>query len=209
MTRKTILAAALCALCVPLAQADNPYSSLDLTSNFVYRGISQTHDNPALQGGMGDQASNGLYAGVWASTMDSSGAHLRGDLRAGIRPDFASGLELNTGVVLHRYDATALNTNESYLRVGIAGISGRWSRDWEHGNDYFSVRDRMGLGSGYKLLLHAGHTSGDTVASYDDVAAGFGKVIDAWHLQALVTDTDHRSLPGAGAHLVLTVARHW
>ncbi|HET9122897.1 MAG TPA: TorF family putative porin [Acidiferrobacteraceae bacterium] len=204
----SLLTAMLGALGAPQAQADTPFAMADITSNFVWRGVTQSNNNPALQGEVGDQASSGVYGSIWASTMDRGDARLRADLRGGFRTEFSTGVKLDAALVVHRFDAPAFNFNESLLRVGIAGISGRWSRDWVHGNDYFAVRDKFGLGSGYQFLLHAGHTSGDTVHSYDDIAAGVGKVINDWHLALLATDTDHAT-PGGGAHLILKVSRRW
>ena len=204
----SLLAAGLALLSAPWAHADTPFGLATVTSNFVWRGVTQSNNSPALQGEIGDQASSGVYASAWASTMDRGDARLRADLRAGYRTEFSSGVKLNAGFVVHRFDAPAFDFNESFVRVGMAGISGRWSRDWVHGNDYFAVRDRIRLGSDYRLILHAGHTSGDTVHSYDDIGAGFGKNINAWRLEVLATDTDH-STPGGGAHLILTVSRVW
>lgn len=38
-------------------------------SNYLFRGISQTHGNPAIQGGVDYAHSSGLYAGIWASNI--------------------------------------------------------------------------------------------------------------------------------------------
>lgn len=38
------------------------------TSDYVYRGASQTHGRPALQGDVHFESANGVFAGVWGST---------------------------------------------------------------------------------------------------------------------------------------------
>ena len=48
--------------------------SVSLTSDYRFRGISQTDRNEALQGELQYTGSNGLYAGVWASNVEFPGA---------------------------------------------------------------------------------------------------------------------------------------
>jgi len=67
----------LAALAVPsLAMAaDAPASphtvtaNVGLTSDYIFRGISQTSGNPAIQGGIDYAHSSGFYAGVWGSNI--------------------------------------------------------------------------------------------------------------------------------------------
>ena len=55
--------------CPALAAAQ--YSaSLTLTSDYVWRGVSQTLGDPAVQGSFDYEHNSGLYAGVWASNVD-------------------------------------------------------------------------------------------------------------------------------------------
>lgn len=48
--------------------------SVALTSDYVFRGISQTQGNPALQAGLRVDAANGFYGSAWASTIDFASA---------------------------------------------------------------------------------------------------------------------------------------
>lgn len=43
--------------------------NLGVTSDYVFRGVSQTQEDPAIQGGV-DLTSGIVYAGVWASNVD-------------------------------------------------------------------------------------------------------------------------------------------
>lgn len=59
------------------AQESSPYSvsaNVAIATEYIFRGISQTNENPAIQGGFdGAYALGGnvdLYAGVWASNVD-------------------------------------------------------------------------------------------------------------------------------------------
>ena len=45
-------------------------AQVTLTSDYVYRGLSQSREDPAIQGGFHYQRDGGLFAGVWASSVD-------------------------------------------------------------------------------------------------------------------------------------------
>ena len=87
-----------------LAQEQVPSLNVDtelaLTTDYRFRGISQTDEEPAVQGGLTLGHSTGAYAGVWASSMQS-GAEL--DYFAGYSLDIAS---LNIDAEYRFYDYT-------------------------------------------------------------------------------------------------------
>jgi uncharacterized protein (TIGR02001 family) len=54
------------------AEEESPHSlsaNVTLTSNYIFRGISQTGGDPAIQGGFDYAHSSGLYLGTWASNV--------------------------------------------------------------------------------------------------------------------------------------------
>lgn len=69
--RRFIVAACLpAAWFVPSAQALDVTGYALLTSDYVFRGVSYSDDHAAAQGGVDLALDSGLYAGVWASTVD-------------------------------------------------------------------------------------------------------------------------------------------
>ena len=52
-------------------------ANVALTTEYVFRGISQTKEGPAIQGGY-DLTCGIFYAGVWASNLDWGGTGLFG-----------------------------------------------------------------------------------------------------------------------------------
>lgn len=44
--------------------------NIGMVSDYVFRGLSQTREHPALQGGIDYVHPSGLYAGIWGSTID-------------------------------------------------------------------------------------------------------------------------------------------
>ena len=74
-------------------------------SDYVFRGISQTDNDPAIQGGL--DASDGiLYAGWWASQLDFEAAlndaQVEMDWYGGIRPKWHN-ITFDLGVIYYSY----------------------------------------------------------------------------------------------------------
>lgn len=73
--KKTFVTAALACLTTPAWAADAPApdytlsANVALTSQYVYRGITQTASKPAIQGGFDFSHSSGFYLGTWASNI--------------------------------------------------------------------------------------------------------------------------------------------
>ena len=77
--------------------------NVGVTSDYVFRGVSQTQEDPAVQGGV--DATYGLgYAGVWASNVDfgSNNPSTEIDFYAGVRPTYAD-VSFDLGVLYYSY----------------------------------------------------------------------------------------------------------
>lgn len=102
-----------------------------LTSDYRFRGTTQTNEDPAIQATLNLNHASGLYAGVWASTidggLDGSTPALTGygdvevDLYAGFTKTLNSGLGFDVGLLYYYYadGAKGLNTDffEPYASV--------------------------------------------------------------------------------------------
>ena len=60
---------ALCTLAAIGPAYAGTTGNLSLTSDYVFRGISQNNQHPALQAGIEQAADNGLYMGAWGSNV--------------------------------------------------------------------------------------------------------------------------------------------
>ena len=93
----------------PAAAQDPEFSAnVGLTSDYVFRGFSQTDEGAAIQGGM-DATWNIFYVGVWGSNLDFGGdgngndvANIEIDLYAGITPKLGP-VDLDFGVIYYAY----------------------------------------------------------------------------------------------------------
>jgi len=56
-----------------MVMADSPHefsANVALSTDYMYRGGSQTNEQPAISGGFDYAHSSGVYAGLWASNVD-------------------------------------------------------------------------------------------------------------------------------------------
>ncbi|MGH8810134.1 MAG: TorF family putative porin, partial [Noviherbaspirillum sp.] len=133
--KQLILAAAVAtAFTASFAQAqdkkpDHEVSfNASVTSDYRYRGISQTRLKPALQGGA-DYTHNpsGFYAGTWLSTIkwikDAGGdSDIEWDVYGGKRGELGADVTYDVGVLTYVYPSNKLNpsanTTEIYGQLG-------------------------------------------------------------------------------------------
>ena len=90
-------------------------ANVALTTDYVFRGFSQTSENPAIQGGF-DATYNIVYAGVWASNLDFGGgpfgqdiANIEIDYYGGIKPKWGK-LTFDIGGIYYNYPGACEST---------------------------------------------------------------------------------------------------
>ncbi|ATQ74904.1 hypothetical protein CR152_10485 [Massilia violaceinigra] len=207
---KIALLAALLSFAAQAASAATEFSlNAALTSDYRYRGISQTRLQPALQGGADlVHKPSGWYAGAWTSTIKwTSDAGGKGkvelDIYGGKRGELAPGIGYDAGILTYVYPSNKLgrvpglanaNTTEAYgqLSWGIALV--KYSRALTNlfgyvdskRSGYLDLAANPDLGNGLVLNLHAGRqrVAHNSAASYTDYKIGMTKDF-AWASVAL------------------------
>lgn len=124
--RTLVTMAAGAAALTGVAHAAEPTFSgnATLATDYTFRGISQTEEGPALQGGF-DYGYDLFYAGVWGSNVDlASGNSLELDVYAGVKPTFGA-VTLDIGAIGYFYpgaddDLAELDYFEGFAKVSIA-----------------------------------------------------------------------------------------
>ncbi|SFP89328.1 TorF family putative porin [Sphingomonas rubra] len=106
--------------------------SVGLTSDYRFRGVSQSDENLAVQGGITVSHESGVYAGVWGSNLAGwgtfGGANMELDLIAGVKVPVGGGT-LDVGATWYMYPGGFDNTDfiEPYARlsgtVGPVGLT--------------------------------------------------------------------------------------
>lgn len=91
-----------------------------LTTDYVWRGVSQTDGSPAIQGGFDADLGNGLYAGVWGSNVDLGGDEsMELDVYAGWAGEF-NGVGVDVGVLHYAYPTSGTETDFTEVYVGLS-----------------------------------------------------------------------------------------
>ena len=158
---------------VSLAAASAAHAGLSVTptvtSDYDFRGISQTAAAPALQVGL-DYSTGPFHAGAWASNIEW-GPSYNGSAEVDIMADYSFGsdetVKANVGVIDYMYPSmTDQNTIEPWITLskGMFSVSARYSDDWfTLGKSwYFEGNGTFPLGkSGFTLGAHVGNSSGD------------------------------------------------
>jgi len=180
----SLILAALVAPGVAMAAETSPFSgNVSLTTDYLYRGVTQTNHRGALQGGFDYADPSGFYAGAWGSNISfltdpatttgySAGAGLELDTYAGYSSSFAEDFSYNVGFLRYNYSGekapgtVSANTNELYGSISWKMLTAKYSRSF---TNLFGVADSVG--SGY-LELNASYTvEGPGV----DLSAHYGK----------------------------------
>lgn len=205
--KKLILATAIgAAFAATLAHAETAKPDHEvsfnaaITSDYRYRGISQTRLQPALQGGA-DYVNNptGLYAGTWLSTIkwtkDAGGSgDVEMDLYAGKRGQLTADVSYDVGVLTYVYPSNGLssvagfanaNTTELYGQVGYGPGYVKYSHAVTNlfgfvdskNSGYLDAGANIDAGNGLVVNLHAGHQSvkNTSAARYTDWKLGVTK----------------------------------
>jgi uncharacterized protein (TIGR02001 family) len=188
------------------------------TTDYRYRGLSQSRLEPALQGGV-DVVAGGLYAGVWASTIrwieDAGGdANVEMDVYGGYRTEVSYGLALDAGLLHYRYPshrlATSPDTTELYLSLGKGPVTVKYSHAVgnlfgfaeSRNSGYLDVSGTVDLGSGWTLTPHVGHqrVAGNGLYSYSDLSLALAKAMGPWSLGAALVTADTRRIGGVSVY---------
>lgn len=98
-----------------------------LTSDYRFRGVSQTDEGMAVQGGITISHASGIYVGAWASNLAGwgtfGGSNTELDLIAGFKLPVGEGT-LDTGLVWYMYPSGADTTDFAELYARLSGSVG-------------------------------------------------------------------------------------
>ncbi|MCL7744949.1 TorF family putative porin [Guyparkeria hydrothermalis] len=185
-------AVSLSALTLPSVAAAEVSANIGVVSNYLFRGITQTDDSAAVQGGLDYAHESGLYAGTWASTVDfGDDTSYEIDFYAGYGGSIGD-LGYDVGYIYYAYpDAPSdIDFGEiygsltySYLTAGLAYTVNGQADDgpFTEGDLYYYAGVDVPFGeSGYTGSLYYGYYTFD-----DDGDVGYGDM-DYGHWTASV-----------------------
>lgn len=181
LRRACVACALLGLLGIADAQAGTT-GNVSLTSDYVFRGVSQSNQKPALQGGVEYAADSGAYAGAWGSSvswlsdLSTSAAPISNsvelDVYGGYRGKFSEAVSYDVGALYYWYPGdypsgfNSADTLEVYAGVTVA------------------ASDKVSLGAKYSYAATDlfGYVDSDG-SGYLDLSANFA-VADGWSVGA-------------------------
>lgn len=107
--RNLLLCGVFAVVAAAPAFADDPppawtlTGNVDLATDYAFRGVSQTDENPAIQGGL-DFSAGAFYLGTWGSSIDfgTGGANMEWDVYGGYKVPLGAAT-LDLGVIGYLY----------------------------------------------------------------------------------------------------------
>ena len=195
---KNKLLALLLSVCTIPAFADFS-GSLGYTSDYVWRGVSQSGGSGAMQVDLMLEK-NGLYGGVWASQVDF------GD-EATYEMDFYGGYELwlsdkwsiDVGVLQYNWDKGYDDVEEAFVKVGLKDLSVGYYVDLSNSdNTYMEVGYTLPFIKWIDLGINYGRFDEDN----DFWKVSMGKILgNKWYVNAEIYEdarqgqfTDHANI---------------
>ena len=200
------------------AQAQAAESSLSFnvgaTTDYRYRGISQSRLQPAVQGGIDYADKSGFYVGAWGSSIkwvkDAGGdTNVELDLYAGYKGAVGD-VAYDVGFLRYQYSGNKLaqvpeyanaNTNEIYAAGTVGPVTLKYSHAISNifsfidskNSYYVDLSGTFDMGNGFSLVPHVGYQSvkNSSTWSYTDYALTLGKDLgNGLSASAAVVGTD-------------------
>lgn len=163
-------------LAAPAVAAVEISGNVQLTSDYSFRGWSQTMRDPAIQGGFDLGFEGGFYVGTWGSNVnfgasdDGKVASMEWDLYAGWGGDIAEGVGLDVSLIHFEYPGDRGNLN--YQEVAASLAFGDFTVGINYSPEYLAVSDvsflypyvdySYGITDDMSLDLHLGFNMADS-----------------------------------------------
>ncbi|WP_312738042.1 TorF family putative porin [Stenotrophomonas sp.] len=195
------------------AQQVQASGNMAVTSDYVWRGSSQTGGDPAVQAGAKLALPSGLYASVWGSNVSFTpdiGARSEFDLVAGWSGAVAQDWTLDANLTRYLYPGTGRALDWTELGATLSWKQRAWlqlahSSDalaGGHRGTYAQLGGRLPLNERFRLEAAVGHYWLADAQGPDYLhgqLSAIATLAPAWELRATVHDTDNaarRLFPG-------------
>jgi uncharacterized protein (TIGR02001 family) len=178
MMKKTLIAAALATVSLPSVAEIS--GNVALTTDYRFRGISQTDRDPAIQGGFDWAHDSGFYLGTWGSNVDLA-SDLELDYYTGFANNINDNIAYDVGFVYYDYPGDGANQEYWEIYAGLSGDVGPVGLSGKvyYSNDFFAESGTAfyyDLGASYGLPYDiglSGHFGYQTIDDGSIKDAGF------------------------------------
>ena len=172
------------------AQAGDLTSTVTVTSDYDWRGITQTAEDPALQASIDYAFADGFSLGAWASNVDfgpGTDSNVELDLYGAYSKSYGTGFNWTVGFTDYTYPSgDDIQFLEVFGGVGYKNLSAKYWYSHDYGNSglsayYLEANYTQPLPKDFSLGLHVATTGGDAWdalgGGYNDYAISVSKPI--------------------------------
>ncbi|MFC1664365.1 TorF family putative porin [Pseudomonadota bacterium] len=208
-------------------------ANVTLATDYVFRGVSQTNGDPAIQGGFDYNHAKGFYAGLWASNVEFNEnaalaptaavneATLELDLYAGYGGSFGKNHSYDLGLLYYAYPGSENSLNydffEAYGGVDFSlgskttlGLKLSYSPEFfgETGEaTYLEANVNFAISDNFGIGLHYGSQKIDVGDDYTDWKVSLAGSGAGFDLELAYTDTDIDNSTIADDRVVFSISR--
>ena len=165
-------------------------SNVGLSSDYIWRGMTQTNGDISVNGGFDLSTDMGFYIGTWASNADmvttdandkvTAKASMELDIYLGFSGEMAENMTYDVGYISVIYPGNdALDFEEAYVGFNIYGLSILYSDGQNNGPSYSEIGYSVDAGPGSFSISYGEYedTGDNTLVGYDwgvgDFSLGF------------------------------------
>jgi uncharacterized protein (TIGR02001 family) len=171
-------------------RAEGVSSTVTVASDYDFRGITQSGQDPALQASIDYAHASGWYIGAWGSNVDFCATGAAGCLDADYEIDLYAGFSGSTGehglgwdvgIVYYSYEKSDYNYPEIYASLSKGWFKAKLSCSNDLGGDttvgdtpafYAEGNATVPLPANVSLLGHVGYSFGDYWDDLDEAGTG-------------------------------------
>lgn len=195
--KKTLIASSLLFACAA-AQAEIS-ANIGVTSDYVWRGVSQSGESASVSGGIDYSDESGFYAGTWVGSLgEGNGSEV--DLYLGYATD-----AFDIGYIYYAYPSAdpSIDFGEIYgsytlgaftagLAYTVNNASGNDGAGFESGDLYYYLSAGTDLSEDWSIGFTVGNYTWDSSAIEDYIHYGvdFGTSTDMGDFTFTLSDTD-------------------
>lgn len=208
-------------------------ANVGFVTEYSFRGIAQSDEHPAVQGGFDIAHSSGLYAGIWGSNVDFNDgdeASVEVDLYGGYSGAI-KGISYDAGLIYYTYPGADSSLDYDFVEGSLAlgydfdafALSGSINYSPEYFADsgdayYYAGAIDIPLPQEFLLSGHVGYQTIDDEAafgigddSYLDWGIGLSTTLAGFDFSAQYIDTNldepNECADGCDARIILGVSR--
>ena len=200
------------------ANDHNLSATIYIGSDYLFRGISQTDNEAAIQAGLDYAHSSGFSAGLFTSNVNfKTRTRREQDAYIGYTKEFTNGIGLDLAAWYYGYhNESTLNYPEYTIGVHYKWLTAKyWYTNDYSGTggeqSYYETGLSIPISDNLNFALHLGHTDFDRRAGindYTDYSASLSTSYKGFNLQLMASGTNENQFGSLeDERIVLTVSR--